>query len=463
MRAKKVEKIADKPADKAREERDKLRAEERARAAAEKSMRDRLRAEQKAKRDAERKIEQKRKAEVRKKRRKARLAFYAEVRKKISNDPRGFDYENVGFLPRVEVSATGDGAALARACAENGIKLTDFEADGSKLRFKIRKKDMRKAIALSDGMCYNYSVGKSYGIGAAAAFWLARIGLCIGAVAAVVGIVLSYSYVWRIDISGNDKLSKAAIESALVSAGYGRMPKKSVDCGAVAAAVGRLEGVADASAELRGTTLCVYVLEAEDFVSAETYSAYESGYDAAVTRVVVRSGSAKVKSGDIVAKGELLCDGGIYSTTGELIGTGECDAEVYGTVSEVFTANVGSTAVEYRRTGNSCVRTGYTLFGHSFGKTSSPYASYESEVTTASYDVLVPLYVTSYRYYETEPVTFERDIDAAVQSFASQKIADMRFSGDFRSSYTVTPTAAGLYTVHVFLSGEVLISKGITR
>ena len=75
MRAKKVEKIADKPADNAREERDKLRAEERARAAAEKSMRDRLRAEQKAKRDAERKIEQKRKAEVRKKRRKARLGF----------------------------------------------------------------------------------------------------------------------------------------------------------------------------------------------------------------------------------------------------------------------------------------------------------------------------------------------------------------------------------------------------
>lgn len=421
-----------------------------------------IKAEHRAKLAAERARAEKLKAESREIKRKARAELYKKLRRKLSNSKYGFDYENFGLLPRVELTVTGDPGAVSQKLLASGIKLTDFRADGGKMRFKIRKKELRKAIALLDGICYNYETGDTYGLWRAAAFWLARAGLVLGAVVASLCTYLSYSYIWRIDVSGNENISASTVESALKSAGFYAMRKKrNVDCEDVAAAVNRLDGVADASATVRGTTLYVYVLEAEKTDAHKTYSAYESDYDATVTRVVVRKGTARVSVGDVVAKNTVLADGSVYSTAGEVIGVSDCDADVYGKVSVAFTANFGSSEIEYRRTGRECKKTSFSLFGYSFGKTASPYASYESEITSAKYDVLIPLSVTNYRYYETEPVEAPCDVAQKARSFAAEKVEELKFTGDFESSYTVTESAAGLYTVHVFLSGEALISRGV--
>ena len=424
--------------------------------------RKKAKAEQLARLAAEKARIEKLKAESRELKRKARAELYKKLRRKLSNSRLGFDYENFGMTPRIELTATGDPGAVSQKLSAAGIKLTDFRAVGGKMRFKIRKKELRKAIALLDGICYNYETGDSYGLGRAAAFWLARAGLVLGAVAASVCTYLSYSYIWRIDVSGNDKLSSVTVERALKSAGFHALCKKSsVDCEDVAAAVNRLDGVADASARVRGTTLYVYVLEAENTDKHKTYSSYVSDYDATVTRVVVRKGTARVSVGDVIAKNTVLADGSIYSTSGEVIGVADCDADVYGNVSAVFTAKLGNTEIEYKRTGRSCKKTSFGLFGYTFGKTASPYTSYESETTSAKYDMLIPLSVTNYRYYETEPGETPCDVAQKAESFAAEKAEELKFTGDFKSSYTVSESSFGLYTVHVFLSGEALISRGV--
>ncbi|MDE6402150.1 MAG: hypothetical protein K2L54_06005, partial [Clostridiales bacterium] len=118
-------------------------------------------------------------------------------------------------------------------------------------------------------------------------------------------------------------------------------------------------------------------------------------------------------------------------------------------------------AVEYRRTGRSSKKTVFGLFGHSLGKAKSPYASYETVAHTANYDVLIPLYVTTYTFYETVPEEVERDIDEVARDYAAEKIEEMNFAGDFEYSYNISQSVAGLYSVHVFLSGEALISRGV--
>lgn len=413
------------------------------------------------------KIRDEKRAEMEKKRtekRAARAVFFGKIKGKLKNGAHGFGYRNHGFLPRIEVTVRGDGASVASRLSAEGINTEDLIVASGRTTFKIRKKDKRKAVAIFRDMCYNYSIDAEYGIGRLFAFFAARIGLAVGAVAAVVCLNISYGYVWRIDISGNDKLSAAAIESVLNGADIKvGMRKRSVDTDDVSAVINGMDGVADAAAEIVGTTLRVYVLESKDYAVHGKCTAYESAYDATVTRIVLRDGTALVKRGDVVKRGDMLANGDVFSTAGELLYTAECDAEVYGDVSLTYSAEISATAVEYRRTGRSQSETGFELFGCKFLFPKPPYDSYESAAVTTNYDVFVPLYVTTVHYYETEAVEIERDIEAAAREFAAAKIEETNFTGEFKSSYTVKETVAGLYSIHVFLSGETLISRGTER
>lgn len=390
-----------------------------------------------------------------------RKAVYAVIKSKLKNRPDGFDYSNYGILPRVELSVYGDKTSVASRLSAAGITVCDLRSDGGKTRFKIRKKDLPKAIAILDEMCYNYDTGARFGMGRRAAFWLSRTGLLLGAVASAVCLHISYGYVWRIRIDGNERLSAAAIESALKSAGVRVGRKKSEIAPIAPSALDGLDGVADASCEISGTTLYVRVLEAKEFTEHGKNGAFVSEYDATVTRIVMRSGTAAVARGDIVKRGDVLASGDVYSTAGELLYTAECDAEVYGNVSITFCADISRAAVEYRRTGRTCKKTVFGLFGHSLGKAKPPYSSYETVAHTANYDVLIPLYVTTYTFYETTPTEVERDIDEIARDYAESKIEEMKFVGEFEYSYNVSQSVAGLYSVHVFLSGEALISRGV--
>ena len=402
--------------------------------------------------------------ELREERLKKRREFYGRIKKKLQNRSEGFDYENNGIFPRVELTVRGDRATVADRLSDSGITITDMRPDGDKTRLKIRKKDLRKAIAILDDMCYNYQISATYGAGRRLAFWLSRAGLIVGAAASVACLNISYGYIWRVDISGNDKLSAAAIESVLSGAGVHIGSKKSEELvDRVTSALENMDGVADAACEITGTTLNVRVLEAEDFTEQQKSAGYASRYDAVVTRIVMRSGTALVNRGAVVKPGDVLARGEVFSTTGELLYVAPCDAEVYGNVSVTFSAEIPKTAVEYRRTGKSETKTVFELFGFKMGSARSPYSSYETQAHTANYDVLIPLHVTTYDFYEIEPVEFERDLDEAAREYALQKIEQMRFEGDFEYSYNITPLTAGLYSVHVFLSGEALISTGIDQ
>lgn len=450
------------------EEEKKLRLRELAHKKAENEKRRKEASELREKRRTERKKLAEERAELSGKKRKARLearqAVYRKVRKCLKNDPSGFDYFNYGVLPRVILRVKGDGASVAARLSASGIAVRDLVESGAYCRFKIRKKDIRKAIAIFDDMCYTYEVCGYCGIGRFLTFWRARLGILIGAVAVTVALNISYSYVWRIEISGNELITEAAISRVLYDAGIrGGVKKRTLSLSGVTAAVNGIDGVSDASAEVVGTTLFVYVLEASDYEFGKEYAAYGSAYDATVTRIVMRSGTARVAIGDIVKSGEILADGNVYSTLGELLYTGACDADIYGNVTVAVSCELSKSAVEYRATGRTDVKTDFTLFGRKIFKAKSPYASYEVKSETFRYDVLLPLYVTRYEYAETKPVTVERDIDAAVKEFAEREKERLKFTGEFDYSYTVVPTVAELYRVNVFLSGEALISRGIEQ
>ncbi len=401
------------------------------------------------------------KAKITAERQKKRAAMYAKIRVKLKNNKAGFEYKSFGLIPRVELAVKGDKTSVVTRLAAADVKVADIRFSDGETLFKIRKKDLRKAVAILSEMCYTHRINATYGIAQRLAFTLARIGLIAGAVLSVIGMNISYGYIWRVQITGNGKLSAAAIESKLRRDGITIGCKKTDNLAENAAAVlGGMDGISDASCEIIGTTLHVHVLESTESTALMRYGEYASEYDATVTRIVMRSGTAKVKRGDAVKRGDVLANGEVYSTTGELMYTGDCDCDIYGKVAITVTAQIPVTAVEYRHTGRTAVKTVYTLFGKKIGGNKPPYKSYELSSHTSRYDVLIPLYVTTYTYCETAATEYECDIEQAAEDFAKAKIESMRFEGEFDYSYNIEQTVSGLYSVHLFITGETVISRG---
>ncbi len=402
------------------------------------------------------------KARVRAEKGDKRKKVVAAVAKKLKNKKGGFDYSNRGLLPRTELSVRGDvDGILARFCVA-GISLSEITRKGNEVRFTVRKKDLDKAVAILHDMCYNYRVVKQYGFTEALRFALCRAGLVAGAACAAALTYISYSFVWRVEVSGCENISVSAVQSALSGEGFSAgCKKRTLDTSAVIAAVSAVDGVADASCEIVGTTLKVYILESEENVVRADAVSLTSAFDARVTRVIMRSGSSEVKRGDVVKAGDTLANGNVYSTQGELLYSGACDGEVYGEVSISFTSSLGETELRTERTGREAKRTGLRLFGWDIFKPRSPYKSYESSSVTTNYDLILPLYVTHCVFYETETAEHERDMETAAKEFALERIDELGFSGDFEWSYSVKQSVSGLYTVSVFVNGEALISRAV--
>ncbi|MCH5351578.1 MAG: sporulation protein YqfD [Clostridiales bacterium] len=459
---------------KLRREKEKIKSEQAAKRKEEKARR----AEEAAKRKEE---EKKRKAEEAKRREEERAVIeeknriiaarrlerrktvYAAVIKRLRHGDGAFCYRNYGVLPRVEIEVRGDVTSVLTRLGAAGVKAVDVKKSDGKFRFKVQKKDLSKAIAFLDEMCYNYILGETYGLPRVALYWLARAGLIVGAAASALAMYFSYSHIYAVHVSGNEKIREEAVLSALKAEGITVGTDKSeIDLDRVVAIVNGIDGIADCDCSLSGTALYVNVLESGDFTEIDSFGAYESVYDAVITRVVMRSGTSKVKRGDAVKKGDVLADGTVYSTAGEPLYTAECEGEIYGNVSIGYNVSVSPVKVVHKRTGKVYKKSAWTLFGKTFFKPRSPYDSYESFSYTASYDVLIPLYITTYEFYETERVETERTVEQAVAELAEEKREELGFfdRDKFEMTYTAAETDTGLINIHLFFSGEALISRG---
>lgn len=451
------------------------------RRAEEKKQLEEIKRQESKRREEEKKQEKKRRGEERRRRdeekaalaekyrviaerkREKRLKVYAAIKKKLKNGNYAFSYGNFGVRSRVELEVSGDATSLLSRFASAGIEVVDLEKSCGKFRFKVQKKELSKAIAFLDEMCYNYKLGEAYGMPRFIGYWLARVGVLVGIAASALVMYISYSHIYSIHVSGNENIKTDAVLGALKAAGIESGASKSaLDLDRVVATVNGIDGIADCDCSLSGTALYVNVLESKDFVVRESFGAYKSEYDAVVTRVVIRNGTAKVKRGDTVKRGDILADGTVYSTAGEPLYTAECEGEVYGNVSIGYDVSVSPIAVEYRRTGRVSKKSAVTVFGKTFFAPTAPYGSYESSVYTANYDVLIPLYVTTYEFRETESVEVERTVEQLADLLAETKREQLGFfdRDKFTVTYTAKTTDTGLINIHMFFSGEALISRG---
>lgn len=307
-------------------------------------------------------------------------------------------------------------AELLSRLQKEGIKLQKVrKLDKKTTLLTVSQKDSKKTFAICQSMWYTYGVETRSGWTESVRNALKRVGVFTGVAACVALAVYCSSVLSEIKIEGNAFVSDNAILSAIEATGAVKGARlSSIDRDEVYSALIGLDGIAEASVQLRGNTLKLTVLERGKQATGEDVgNAIVSDFDGVITSLSCVSGTARVRVGQIVKKGDLLIEGVVYDAQGEARSVSAI-GEAYGRVSESKTFERSLTTVTYARTGKKKSSTSVSFLGFKSAIKPSSFVTSDVESGTGTLCFL-PIGFTRTTYYETRLVETKRTPDEILQ------------------------------------------------
>ena len=265
---------------------------------------------------------------------------------------------------------------------------------------------------------------------------LARLGAAVAAAAIVLCLALSQLFVTGVEVRGVDVSAGAAIAAVVRDCGIdGVTLKSAIDAEALAIEIERrTPGVTAVEAYFEGDRLVIGAVPVEERPSAaQKGSAVVADVRAIITRVVVFSGTARVKEGDVVAPGDVLIDGTIDVGTEEepeIVRVG-ADGVIYARVFESERLVFPPTYRAEAATGRTFVSIEISIGGKRIWASDAEhgFARYEARTYATTLRGIIPVTVTRTVYEEKELVERTADeeyIAAAVEQKRAELMMNAR-------------------------------------
>ena len=372
----------------------------------------------------------------------------------------------IRFENRVTVRIEGlNQNRLLAEIMKSSLAVTDIEKQNPRtVRMTVAKKDLRTLTEKAENLGFTVAAERYTGFAAVLKCMVPYLAAVITLVACIALYAFSQTLVWRVEISGNSKVDSVVIERLLAQNGAKSGAKKStLDARMLESVLRGHEGIAEASIHVKGTTLKVFVaesLEPDDGANA-TRKYITADYDAEITRITVRSGTALVKVGQRVLKGTPLISGDIIGTGGEVIKEGNADGEVYGKVvikESIAVMLRGERAVRSGRIKRSTV---LSIFGLNIGKRSDKFEIADTEQAVACLAPL-PIKVTTVTAYELvkQPYEITKDeAEAQAESIVRARMAE-RFTGEILGEKLILKNPLdGVVTAELYITAEILLGE----
>ena len=229
-------------------------------------------------------------------------------------------------------------------CARNGIELWNVKADVEHMaKANLRLKDIYLLRPFLKKTKTRFRIVKKKGF----PFWCYRHKylkwVFVVAFFLTVFYLNSLTYIWEIQVSGNEKIPTGEILELIGAEELIGKKRSSINCTDIEYQLrenyNRMGWV---SVFTDHTNLCIYIKESlyEEYVFEEEDTIQQYDYiankDARIYSIVTRSGTALVKKGDIVQTGDILVLGqyNIFDDSGAVKGTlsVKADALIYGDV-----------------------------------------------------------------------------------------------------------------------------------
>lgn len=219
------------------------------------------------------------------------------------------------LLGSVKISADYENAtALLNLCMYLSIPYAEFNTYPDKVTMRLRLFAFRnlKREAMARGI--EYKIEKENGIPVILARYKYRFGIFVGMLLSVVMVIASQSFVWNIEVTGNEKLTSAEVKEILREHGFGvgsyiRNVETDVIENQILLDSDTVSWIA---INISGTTANIELREREipksESVSLKPANliARKSGI---IDEVRIYRGNCVVGSGKFVKKGELLVSG----------------------------------------------------------------------------------------------------------------------------------------------------------
>lgn len=193
-----------------------------------------------------------------------------------------------------------------------GVLIWDIKRTEKGISFKIYNEAYKDNKELFDNI--GITILKRRGILFKAKKLFSRKGFILGAIALFVYVIIYCSYVWDIEIIGNDNLKSKDIIEALEENNYkpplkiNQLDKESIQD----VVYNNFKELKFVEAYVEGTKLVLFVKEKKkiDIYYAEDYPAsIIASKPAVIKKVLVKQGSTVIKEGDVVDKGQTLVEG----------------------------------------------------------------------------------------------------------------------------------------------------------
>lgn len=239
-------------------------------------------------------------------------------------------------LTRIEITSTAETALKKLKKAEIGVY--DCKKQGARFIFSVKDKQVKKVFAIFENPCYNICVA---GESKRESFFkkaIVRAGLIAGAAAFCVIAALSNAFVLKISVTGSGKYLEPEIRSIVTELGAGEYKTcRNFDYPAATGRILSLPQVTFCNIQKRGSVLIIDVQVDSENNQTQSHKALKSDIAGVVKTVVAICGTAEVKAGDTVKKGDVLISPKTLAGEKEIESLAAGYAEIeYSGVSEYF-------------------------------------------------------------------------------------------------------------------------------
>ena len=287
----------------------------------------------------------------------------------------------------------------------------------------------------------------------------------------VVAIAVASRFCYTVDVVSDDVQLKKQVQSILVEQGYqGAFLKSKVDANALKQAIlSNTSYAAYADVELKGSRLIVSVKQAHKPMQDDAqYNAIFARYDCVITKIFVESGTALVKEGDRVVKGQKLIDG--YIDLKDPLDPQnvkqpvKAKGVVYGKVWKSDRLVLPDKYIAMERTGNTMIANQVKIGGLTWkSKKQVAFENFEMQTERKSTGDIIKIDLEKIIFYETTAVekTVDRDyIDSRISSAKIDMQSQFEEGWKVVESWNFEKRLDNLYIIDIYYELEIPVWYG---
>ncbi|MDD4290860.1 MAG: sporulation protein YqfD [Clostridia bacterium] len=339
-------------------------------------------------------------------------------------------------MSKCKVKIEGDtGLTIIKRLTDAKINLYSPSVVKNGVYVAIKTENLSRLIAIAEELCYNINIVRWYGLGRLVRFAASNVIITMAAVFALILLALSNFFVFDINVEAYSVQAEETALNVLNSYGIGVFTKKSdirLDEleNAIVCAVLDAEYV---YASIFGSQLNIRMTqESIGEVSPDYYQTADIVADrtGVVESVVTLRGTAAVKVGDVVKKGQLLISSKVEYADGSsklVRATGIVRARVSCSAQTVFNGSV----LVIEETGRTMEYTRLRIFNARVQQKIPDFATYREVIQT--YLLLpFPMFIDKVVAYETVSVIREFDFESVKVGIFAELYAKALEKADFQ-------------------------------